>query len=310
MGGAAGRGGQAGNAAMIQYQQLDAFSQHLVVEKGLAENTVSAYMADLQRFCAHMAGSGNGVQLHREAITGYLAARRQEGIAARSTARELAAIKAFCRFLSERGELGADPSLHVQSPTPGQRLPSVLTYDEVERLLQAPDTTTAGGKRDAALLEVIYATGLRASELTGLRLADIDLAGGSVKARGKGGKERFIPLGELAVLQLDDYLAEGRPVLLKQHRTSDLFVNRSGRAMTRQSVWKIVKKYVQWAGIDKPISPHTLRHSFATHLLEGGADLRSLQQLLGHADISTTQIYTHIVQQRLRTVYQTYHPRP
>lgn len=295
---------------MIQHQQLDAFSQHLVVEKGLAANTVSAYMADLQRFCTYMAGPGGGVQLHREAITGYVAARRQEGIAARSTARELAAIKAFCRFLSERGELRADPSLHVQSPTPWQRLPSVLTYDEVERLLQAPDTTTAGGKRDAALLEVIYATGLRASELVGLRLADIDMAGGYVKARGKGGQERFIPLGELAVLQLDDYLVGGRPQLLKQHRTSDLFVNRSGRAITRQSVWKIVKKYVQWAGIEKSISPHTLRHSFATHLLEGGADLRSLQQLLGHADISTTQIYTHIVQQRLRTVYQAYHPRP
>lgn len=295
---------------MIHHQQIDAFSQHLVVEKGLAANTVSAYMADLQRFCVYLADRGVGLSLQRETITAYLAERRQAGITARSTARELAAIKAFCRFLSERGELSADPSLHVQSPAQWQRLPSVLTYDEVERLLQAPDTTTAGGKRDAALLEVIYATGLRASELVGLRLADIDLAGGYVKARGKGGKERFVPLGELAILQLSDYLAEGRPQLLKQHRTSDLFVNRSGRALSRQSVWKIVKKYVQWAGIEKSISPHTLRHSFATHLLEGGADLRALQQLLGHADIGTTQIYTHIVQQRLRTVYQTYHPRP
>jgi integrase/recombinase XerD len=146
--------------------------------------------------------------------------------------------------------------------------------------------------------------------LVGLRLADIDMAGGYVKARGKGGKERFIPLGELAVLQLGDYLASGRSEFCKQGQTSALFLNRSGRAMSRQSVWKIVKKYVQWARIDKPISPHTLRHSFATHLLEGGADLRALQQLLGHADIATTQIYTHIVQQRLRTVYHTYHPRP
>ncbi len=295
---------------MGHHQQLDAFAQHLVVEKGLAANTVSAYMADLQRFCAYLAEGDTAPSLRREGITAYLAVRRESGISARSTARELAAIKAFCRFLSERGELHADPSLQVQTPAQWHRLPSVLTYDEVERLLQAPDTTTAGGKRDAALLEVIYATGLRASELVGLRLADIDMAGGYVKARGKGGKERFIPLGELAVLQLDDYLAEGRPRLLKHHRTSDLFVNRSGRAMTRQSVWKIVKKYVQWARIDKSISPHTLRHSFATHLLEGGADLRALQQLLGHADISTTQIYTHIVQQRLRAVYQTYHPRP
>ncbi len=295
---------------MIHHQQLDAFSQHLVVEKGLAANTVSAYMADLQRFCAYTAEQDVGRPLHRETIIAYLATRREDGITARSTARELAAIKAFCRFLSERGELYVDPSRHVQSPRQGQRLPSVLTYDEVERLLQAPDTTTSGGKRDAALLEVIYATGLRASELVGLRIANVDLAGGYVKVRGKGGKERLIPLGEVAILQLDDYLVAGRPQLLKQHRTSDLFVNRSGRAMSRQSVWKIVKKYVQWAGIEKPISPHTLRHSFATHLLEGGADLRSLQQLLGHADIGTTQIYTHIVQQRLQTVYQTYHPRP
>jgi integrase/recombinase XerD len=295
---------------MNRHQQLDAFSQHLVVEKGLAANTVSAYMADLQRFCDHAATSEISAPLHREAIASYLSARRQDGITARSTARELSAIKAFCRFLNERGELHTDPSRDVQTPNLSQRLPSVLTYDEVELLLQAPDTTTAGGKRDAALLEVMYATGLRASELTGLRLADIDLSGGYVKARGKGGKERLIPLGELAVFQLDDYLASGRPPLLKQHRSSDLFLNRSGRAMSRQSVWKIVKKYVQWARIDKPISPHTLRHSFATHLLEGGADLRSLQQLLGHADIATTQIYTHIVQQRLRTVYHTYHPRP
>ncbi len=295
---------------MTPHQQLDAFSQHLAVEKGLAANTVSAYMADLQRFCDHAAATEIASALHREAIIEYLNARRQEGIAARSTARELSAIKAFCRFLNERGALRADPSLNVQTPNLSKRLPSVLTHEEVETLLHAPDTTTTGGKRDAALLEVMYATGLRASELVGLRLADVDLTGGHLKARGKGGKERFIPLGELAVLQLDDYLASSRPHLLKHHQTSDLFLNRSGRAMSRQSVWKLVKKYVLWAGIDKPISPHTLRHSFATHLLEGGADLRSLQLLLGHADIATTQIYTHIVQQRLRSVYHTYHPRP
>ncbi len=295
---------------MTTHQQLDAFSQHLAVEKGLAANTVSAYMADLQRFCDHTAAADVANPLHREAIIDYLSARRRDGITARSTARELAAIKAFCRFLSARGELYADPSRHVRTPNLSQRLPSVLTYEEVESLLQAPDTTTTGGKRDATLLEVMYATGLRASELVGLRLADIDLTGGAVKARGKGGKERFIPLGELAVLQLEDYLASSRPQLLKHRQTSALFLNRSGQSMSRQSVWKIVKKYVLWAGIDKPISPHTLRHSFATHLLEGGADLRSLQQLLGHADIATTQIYTHIVQHRLRSVYHTYHPRP
>ena len=289
-----------------RHQQLDALAQHLVVEKGLAANTVAAYMADLQRFCDYVATS----PLHRDSITHYLQARRQDGVTARSAARELSAIKAFCRFLNERGELHGDPSQNLRMPHLPQRLPSVLTREEVEALLQAPDAATAGGKRDAALLEVMYATGLRASELAGLQLADIDLAGGFVKAHGKGGKERLIPLGELALLQLDDYLASGRPALLKQRREAAVFVNRSGRAMSRQNVWKIVKKYVLQAGIDKPISPHTLRHSFATHLLEGGADLRSLQQLLGHADIATTQIYTHIVQQRLQTVYHTYHPRP
>lgn len=295
---------------MTRHQQLDAFSQHLIVERGLAANTVSAYMADLQRFIDHAVASDVVNPLQRETITCYLSTRRQNGITARSVARELSAIKAFCRFLNERGELHGEPPLNVQTPKLAQRLPSVLTYEEVEALLQAPDVTTASGKRDAALLEVMYATGLRASELVGLRLSDVDLTSGYVKARGKGGKERFIPLGELAALQLDDYLESGRPPLLKQRWSSDLFLNRSGRAMSRQSVWKIVKKYVQWARIDKPISPHTLRHSFATHLLEGGADLRSLQQLLGHADIATTQIYTHIVQQQLRTVYHTYHPRP
>jgi integrase/recombinase XerD len=295
---------------MTRHQQLDAFSQHLIVERGLAANTVSAYMADLQRFIDYAVASDVVNPLQRETITCYLSTRRQDGITTRSVARELSAIKAFCRFLNERGELHGEPPLNVQTPKLAQRLPSVLTYEEVEALLQAPDVTTASGKRDAALLEVMYATGLRASELVGLRLSDVDLTSGYVKARGKGGKERFIPLGELAALQLDDYLESGRPPLLKQRWSSDLFLNRSGRAMSRQSVWKIVKKYVQWASIDKPISPHTLRHSFATHLLEGGADLRSLQQLLGHADIATTQIYTHIVQQQLRTVYHTYHPRP
>jgi len=176
--------------------------------------------------------------------------------------------------------------------------------------LQAPDTTSVAGKRDAAMLEMLYATGLRASELVGLTLAHVDSQIGCVKVLGKGGKERLVPLGEMAAIQLGDYLTYGRPQLLKARRDAHLFVNRSGGGLSRQSAWKIVKKYVREAAIYKSVSPHTLRHSFATHLLEGGADLRSLQQLLGHADITTTQIYTHIVQQRLREIYQTFHPRP
>ncbi len=293
-------------------QQLEALHQHLAVEKGLAANTIAAYMGDLQRFCAYVQQHETGPvsQLGREAVTGYLAARREQGTSARTTARELVAIKAFYRFLEERGDVADDPVAHMRTPRQWQRLPGVLTYEEVERLLQAPDTTTSGGKRDAALLETLYATGLRASELVGLQLDDVHVDGGYVKVRGKGGKERLVPLGDVAVNQLVDYVEQGRPQLLKKRQASHLFVNRSGQGLTRQSLWKIVKKYVQQAGIPPSISPHTLRHSFATHLLEGGADLRALQQMLGHADITTTQIYTHIVQHRLHAVYQTFHPRP
>jgi integrase/recombinase XerD len=296
---------------MLEHQ-LEVLHQYLAIEKGLAENTIAAYMGDLQRFGAYAQAYGleASTQLDRAVITDYLAERRQQGISARTTARELVAIKALCRFLAARGEVDGDPAATLQTPRQWQRLPSVLTYDEVERLLQAPDTTTAAGKRDAALLEVLYATGLRASELVGLRLEQVEVQSGVVKVRGKGGKERLVPIGELAAIQLEDYLAYGRPRLLKQYRTSYIFVNRSGQGLSRQSLWKIVKKYVQLAGINKAISPHTLRHSFATHLLEGGADLRSLQLMLGHADMTTTQLYTHVVQQRLQTVYQTFHPRP
>jgi len=291
---------------------LEVFQQHLAIEKGLAANTIAAYMGDLQRFGAYaqVHRLGAAAQLDRSVISGYLAERRQQGISARTTARELVAIKALYRFLAARGEVDGNPAATLQTPRQWQRLPSVLTYEEVDCLLQAPDTATAAGKRDAALLEVLYATGLRASELVGLRLEQIDAQTGVVKVRGKGGKERLVPMGELAAIQLEDYLVHGRPQLLKQYRTSYIFVNRSGQGLSRQSLWKIVKKYVQLAGINKAISPHTLRHSFATHLLEGGADLRALQLMLGHADMTTTQIYTHIVQQRLQTVYQTFHPRP
>ena len=189
-------------------------------------------------------------------------------------------------------------------------LPDVLTLHEVEQLLQAPDTSTPLGKRDAALLEMLYATGLRASELIALTVGDVQTTTGYVKVRGKGGKERLVPVGEMAAVQLDDYVLEGRPKLLKARSAVHLFVNRSAAGLTRQGLWKIVKKYMHQAAIHKPFSPHTLRHSFATHLLEGGADLRSLQHMLGHVDISTTQICTHVVQQRLRAVYTAHHPRP
>jgi integrase/recombinase XerD len=293
-------------------QQLDAFHQYLAVEKGLARNTLVAYMADLQRFCATIEQRDALAfsRLGRQDILAYLATRRNLGISARTVARELVAIKAFYRFLDERDLIDHNPTIHLQSPQRGQRLPSVLTHAEVERLLQAPDTQTPIGKRDAALLELLYATGLRASELVGLTPQHINLVEGYLKVQGKGGKERLVPIGDLAVVQLEDYLLSGRPGLVKERQAVHLFVNRAARGLSRQGLWKIVKKYVQQTGIAKPISPHTLRHSFATHLLEGGADLRSLQHLLGHVDISTTQIYTHVVQQQLQGTYTKHHPRP
>jgi integrase/recombinase XerD len=292
--------------------QLEAFHQYLVVEKGLTQNTLTAYIADIQRFCGSLPQPDRMAlqTLSRGAIIDYLAARRRQGISPRTTARELVAIKAFYGFLCEYQTTTQNPTAQIQSPRQWQRLPQVLTQAEVERLLQTPDTETAIGKRDAALLELLYATGLRASELVELTVDQVNAVHGLLKVRGKGGRERLVPVGEIALVQLADYLLVGRPALLKQRQTAVLFVNRSAQGLTRQGLWKIVKKYARQAGLATPMSPHTLRHSFATHLLAGGADLRSLQQMLGHVDISTTQIYTHIAQQQLQQTYHTYHPRP
>lgn len=292
--------------------ELDRLQQHLQVEKGLARNTLTAYMADLQHFStfvqARQCTTFHAVS--RDDVLAYLTARRQQGLGARSLARELVSLKTLYRFLNGQRGSAEDPTTTMRTPRPTQTLPQVLTHAEVEQLLQAPDTTTPLGKRDAAMLETLYATGLRVSELIALTLEQAQTTTGCLTVRGKGGKTRLVPLGEMAMVQLDDYLSAGRPHLLKARQTPALFVNRSASALTRQAVWKIVKKYLQDAGIAKPVSPHTLRHAFATHLLEGGADLRSLQQMLGHVDISTTQIYTHVVQERLRTLYATHHPRP
>jgi len=293
-------------------RQLDLLQQYLIVEKGLARNTLAAYMSDLQHFYAFAQAHGATTfqELTRTDIMVYLAERRQQGIAARTTARELVSLKTLYRFLPLQGADLADPTAQLQAPRQGRYLPSVLTPPEVEQLLQAPDTSTPLGKRDAALLEMLYATGLRASELVALTVGDVQTTAGYVKVRGKGGKERLVPVGEMAAVQLDDYLVAGRPHLVKARPALHLFVNRSAQGLTRQGLWKIIKKYMHQAGISKRLSPHTLRHSFATHLLEGGADLRSLQHMLGHVDISTTQIYTHVVQQRLRALYTAHHPRP
>jgi integrase/recombinase XerD len=292
--------------------QLDLLQQYLIVEKGLARNTLTAYMSDLQHFGAFVQARGASMfqDLCRDDIIAYLAARRQQGVAARTLARELVSLKTLYHFLHRQQAGPVDPTAQIQAPRQGRYLPDVLTLHEVEQLLQAPDTSTPLGKRDAALLEMLYATGLRASELIALTVGDVQTTAGYVKVYGKGGKERLVPVGEMAAIQLDDYLLTGRPRLLKTRPAVHLFVNRSAAGLTRQGLWKIVKKYMHQAAIHKSFSPHTLRHSFATHLLEGGADLRSLQHMLGHVDISTTQIYTHVAQQRLRALYTAHHPRP
>lgn len=291
---------------------LDRLQQYLIVEKGLSRNTLAAYLSDLQRFKDFLQQEALPAfqNLIPEHITGYLAERRRQGVAARTLARELVSIKTLYRFLREEGTLAVDPTEQISTPQQRQVLPDVLSLDEVEQLLEAPDRDTPLGKRDAAMLEVLYATGLRVSELVELSLGDVHAATGCIKVLGKGGKERLVPMGEVAAKRVEDYVLAGRLDLAKGRQAAALFINRSARGLTRQALWKIVKKYVRQVAIHKSISPHTLRHSFATHLLAGGADLRSLQHMLGHVDISTTQIYTHVVQQRLQAVYTAHHPRP
>lgn len=291
---------------------LDSLQQYLIVEKGLARNTLAAYLSDLHRFKDFLQQEDLPAfqNLMPDHITGYLASRRAQGVAARTLARELVSIKTLYRFLRQAGTLAVDPTEQISTPQQRQALPDVLNPQEVDQLLEAPDTDTPLGRRDAAMLEVLYATGLRVGELVALNLGDVHATTNCVKVRGKGEKERLVPMGEVAAGRVEDYMLTGRPELAKGRQAAALFINRSARRLTRQALWKVVKKYVQQVAIHKSISPHTLRHSFATHLLAGGADLRSLQHMLGHVDISTTQIYTHVVQQRLRAVYTEHHPRP
>jgi integrase/recombinase XerD len=234
---------------------------------------------------------------------------RLAGNSPRSAARWVAAVRGFFTFLQIEGLLQDNPSAQLEAPKSWRPLPQTLASGEVESLLDAPDRSSPRGQRDAAMLELLYATGLRVSELLGLRLGDLHLDAGYLRCLGKGNKERVVPMGGEADAKLQDYLAQSRPVLLRGRRTEVLFVNHRGSAMTRQGFWKIIKRYGAVAGIRTPLSPHTVRHAFATHLLENGADLRSLQILLGHADISTTQIYTHVNRERLKRIHEDYHPR-
>jgi integrase/recombinase XerD len=288
---------------------LGSYLDHLAVERGLSGNTIDAYRRDLQILARHVGPRRNPESVRREDLVELLRRMRVEGRAVRSVARWLVSVRGFLSYLKREGVLEDDPAAHLEPPRTWRSLPGVLPYEEVEALLAAPDRGSAGGERDAALLEVLYSTGLRVGELVGLRLGQVHLDGGYLRVMGKGAKERVVPLGSEAAGALKIYLERGRTTLLVGRRTDVVFVNRRGGPLSRQGFWKILRAYGRLAGIRTPLSPHTLRHSFATHLLEHGADLRSVQLLLGHADISTTQIYTHVNRERLRRLYGSFHPR-
>jgi integrase/recombinase XerD len=291
-------------------RRLDLWLDALAYERGLSPQTVSAYRSDLVRLGEWLDRQQGKdlVTADPAAIAAHLRWLHGQEISPRSARRAMAAMHGFYRDLVEAGERRDDPVENLEAPRLFRRLPKVLSEEEVERLLAAPDVATPAGLRDKAMLELLYATGLRVSELVGLRLPQIDLKGGFLLAFGKGSKERVVPVGEEAERALARYLAELRPKLAKG-RHDAVFVNLRGAPMTRQGFWKILKALGVRAGIGRPISPHVLRHSFATHLLEHGADLRAVQAMLGHSDIATTEIYTHIHQERLRGAYDRFHPR-
>ena len=291
---------------------LDYFLNFLSVEKGLSANTLNAYSRDLLAYINYLADH-EGIRIPDEtsqtAILNFLSHIKRRGLSPRSRARTLSALRSFHRFLVQEKHLDRDPTMLIESPRSLRSLPKLLSQGEVERLLQAPGGDSPRALRDRAMLEVLYATGMRVSELVSLRLGDLKLDIGCLNAFGKGSKQRLIPLGEVALEILDDYLQNGRRKLLKKTTCEEVFLNARGRPMSRQGFWKNLKGYALKAGITRDVYPHMLRHSFATHLLENGADLRAVQTMLGHADISTTQIYTHVLQERLKQLHEQYHPR-
>jgi integrase/recombinase XerD len=290
---------------------LDLFLVHVRVEKGLAANSVDAYARDLRRYLDDLARQGvaDWKGARREHLLAHLDHLVRRGISARSQARALSAIRSLHRLLVAERLADADPTEDVDGPRAGRKLPQLLSREEVERLLAAPDPRTAAGARDRAMLELLYATGLRVSELVGLSVNDVHLQTRMLLARGKGSKERIVPVGAPAAAALEDYLRSARGRLLRARASKDLFVTPRGARMTRQGFWKLLGRYARAANIARRISPHKLRHSFATHLLAGGADLRSVQAMLGHADVSTTQIYTHVERSHVQRVYEKSHPR-
>lgn len=292
---------------------IASFLTHVRVEKGLAPNTQSAYRRDLDKFDAFARKRNLSVRsVSRDDLVDFLAALYRQKLESRTVARHLVTLRNFFRFAQTQEIITTDPAVNLESPKIRRNLPGYLRLEEVEKLLEQPDAKTPTGVRDRAMLEVLYSTGIRVSELISLGVSDLDSKVGCVRCTGKGDKERIVPVGRKALGVVEKYLKEGRPVLVRQAKAAAspaLFVNRRGSALSRVGVWKILSAYGRKAGLRVALTPHMLRHSFATHLLERGADLRSVQLMLGHADISTTQIYTHVVEERLKQIYKAHHPR-
>ena len=287
---------------------IDQFLDALWMERGLSDNTLTAYRNDLYSYSDWLAASsGDLLRSQPEDILAYLASLNTQS--ARTSARRLSSLRRLFQYLAREGRTDHDPTARIEAPRIGRPLPKSLTEAEVEALLAAPDTTTTIGRRDRAMLEVLYATGLRVSELVSLQMGQVNLRQGVIRVIGKGNKERLAPLGEEAVSWLEKFMRQGRAELFKGPPAATLFPSRRGRVMTRQTFWYAVRRYAVQAGITKTLSPHVLRHAFATHLLNHGADLRVVQMLLGHSDISTTQIYTHVARERLKNLHAEHHPR-
>lgn len=290
---------------------VDRYLNYLLVEKGLASKTIEAYSLDLTGFLNFLKAAGvNEIsEVDTALLLKHLISMRAHGLGPRSRARHLVTLRGFFRFLVKEKLLKQDPVRLIDMPKSGLRLPDVLSFKDVEKLLQAPDGDKPNEVRDSAMLELLYAAGLRVSELVGLRILDVNLEAGYVRVFGKGSKERVVPIGGYAKEKIKTYIENFRPQLLKEYTSPFLFIGRAGKPITRQGFWKLLRQYAVRVGITKKVTPHSLRHSFASHLLEGGADLRAVQVMLGHVDISTTQIYTHVARERLKSIHEKFHPR-
>ena len=289
---------------------IDQFLDAVWLESGLSANTLAAYRTDLKKISDWLEKRKQSLDKATKAeLFDYLAHTVRSGISARSSARQLSSLRRFYRYLAREGIAESDPTSDLESPVIGKTLPKTLSESSVEQLLAAPAENTALGIRDRAMLETIYASGLRVSELVNLALSELDSTAGLVRVTGKGGRERIVPLGEEALAHLGQYLNDARPGLLRDRVSEAVFVTRRGGPMSRQAFWQLIKRYATVAGVDEALSPHSLRHAFATHLLNHGADLRSVQMLLGHSNLSTTQIYTHVARARLQSLHAAHHPR-